>query len=91
MLDGPLYREVQGALGQIANNDFQRSDIDLHFVFPIKRVEVRRCVLSPEHLDNDTEELAYGWHVRTWIRDGRIMPPVFVTLLMLFLRSRKPR
>ena len=83
MLDGPLYREVQGALGQLADNNLQRSDVDLYFVFPIKCVEVGRCVLSPEHLDNDTEELADGWHERTRIWDETIMPPVFVTLLAL--------
>jgi hypothetical protein len=43
-------------------------------------MEVRRCMLAPEHLDHDTEELAYGWHERTWIQDEPIMPSVFVTL-----------
>jgi hypothetical protein len=46
-------------------------------------MEVRRCMLAPEHLDNDTEELAYGWHERTWIRNEPIMPPVFVCLPVL--------
>ena len=85
MLDGPFYSEVQGTLGQVADDDFQCSDVDLYFVFPIKRVKVRRRVFSPEHLDNDTEELAYGWHERTGIQDEPIMPPVFATLPLLIL------
>ena len=64
MLDGPLYREIEGAPGQVADDDFQCSDVDLCLVFPIKRMEVGRCMFSPEHLDNDTEELANGWHDR---------------------------
>ncbi len=80
MLDSPLHREVQGSPGQVADDDFQCPDVDLCFVFPIQRMEVRRCMLAPEHLDNDTEELAYGGHERTWIQGETIMPPVFVTL-----------
>jgi hypothetical protein len=83
VLDCPLYREVQSTPGQVADDDFHCSDVDLCFVFPIERMEVRRRMLSPEHLDNDTEELADGWHECIWIQDEPIMPPVFVTLPVL--------
>ena len=60
MLDGPLDREIEGAPGQVANDDFQCPDVDLCLVFPIKRMEVGWRMFPPEHLDNDTEELANG-------------------------------
>lgn len=64
MFDGPFNGEAQGPFGQMANDDFQCSNVDLRFMFGIHGVEVRWSMFSPEHLNNDTEELADGGHGR---------------------------
>lgn len=70
MLNGPFYREGQGALGQMTDDYFLCANINLHFMFCIKCMEVRWCMFPPEHLDDDTEELTYGWHAEPRIRGG---------------------
>ena len=62
MFDGPFDRQVQRAPGQVADDDIQRPDVDLRFVFAVERVKVRRRMFPPEHLDDDPEELADGGH-----------------------------
>ncbi len=62
MFDGPFDGEAQCTLRQISDDDFERSDIDLRFVFSIHCVEMGRRVFTPEHLDDDTEKLADGRH-----------------------------
>jgi hypothetical protein len=46
----------------MADDYFQCADINLHFMLSIQRMEVRWCMFSPEHLDDDTEKLTDGWH-----------------------------
>ena len=62
MFDGPFDGEVQGTFWQMPDNDFECPDIDLGFVFPIHRMEMGRCMFTPEHLNDDTEKLADGRH-----------------------------
>jgi hypothetical protein len=60
VLDGPLDCQGEGSLRQSSTNDFERADIDQRFALGLKRMEMRWCVLTPEHLDHDSEELADG-------------------------------
>jgi hypothetical protein len=46
----------------MADNDFQRTDVDLCFVFPVKGMRMRRGMLPSEHLDDDPKELADSRH-----------------------------
>ena len=71
MFDRPFDGQVQSSPGQMADNDFQRSDVDLGFVFGVKGM------LTPEHLDDDPEELADGRHdLVAWV-GYPIMPPIY--------------
>lgn len=42
MFDGPFNGEVQGALGQVTNDDFQGANINLGFVLAIQGMKMGR-------------------------------------------------
>ena len=46
-------------------DDFQRRYIDQRFVLVVNRVKVRRCVITPKHLDHDAVKEAKRWHQRS--------------------------
>lgn len=58
MFDRPFDCEGKCPARQAAADHFERPDVDQGFVFGVKRMEMRRGVFAPEHLDDDTEELA---------------------------------
>lgn len=61
----------------MADNDFQRPAVDLCFVFAVEGMKMRRCMLPPEHLNHDSEELADGWHGFVVWGQSLIMPLIF--------------
>jgi hypothetical protein len=56
MFGGPFQNQRQGAPWQAALQNLERPDIDLNFRFAVDRMEVRRSVILPEHLDRDAVE-----------------------------------
>ena len=53
---GPFENEPLRPPGKITSNHIQRIDGDHCFVLGIRGVEMRRTVLSPEHLDHDAKK-----------------------------------
>jgi hypothetical protein len=62
MFDGPFDSEAQGPFREIAHDHFQCANVNLRFVFRVHGVEVWWCMFTPEHLDDDAEELTDGGH-----------------------------
>lgn len=62
MFNGPFDGQAQSTFRQMTDDDFQCSNIDLRFVFRVHGVKMRWRMFSPEHLDDDAEKLADGWH-----------------------------
>ena len=83
MLDGPLYREVQGTPWQVTDDDFQCPDVDLCFVSPYNAWKCGgACSRQNIWITIPKNWLMVGMNV-SWIQDEPIMPPVFVTLRVL--------
>lgn len=58
----PIKYEHCGTARQLAFDDDQSSNVDESVIFAILCVKMRRCVLVPIHVDQDSEELTDGWH-----------------------------
>jgi len=58
----PFENQCKCSPGHLAFQDIQASDVNEHFVFSVERMEVRRSVIAPEHLNQDSVERADNRH-----------------------------
>jgi hypothetical protein len=56
MLGCPFKNQNQRPLRQSSFQNFEGPNVDQHFIFALKRMEVRRSMILPEHLDCDAVE-----------------------------------
>jgi len=59
----PIENEIHRPPWQLAFRHFQRANVDDRLVVAVFSVKVRWRVFIPEHLDDDSEELADSCHV----------------------------
>lgn len=62
MFHRPFNSQGKRPARQAAACHFKRPGVDQGLVFGVKRMETLRSVIAPEHLDDDTEELADRGH-----------------------------
>jgi len=58
----PFEHQRQRSPTQMPLENLQRSDVNQRFVFCIQRMEVRRSMIFPEHLNQDAIESADSGH-----------------------------
>ncbi len=70
MVGGPLQNQRHRVTGERPSQHRQVSQIEDGFMFSVERMEVRRIMIPPEHLNHDTIEdtdrrhnrcLLHGW------------------------------
>ena len=63
MLRGPFQHQPKRPPRQLACDHLESADVDLRFVLRIQRMEVRRRVIAPEHLNDYTVKAAECRHL----------------------------